>query len=255
MALERALDGELCRLFLNHLGVGLDLAPLWELSRGGSQPSDFDVFEESIASTIGVNSCKLDLLLVLAHENLDAVGPSPLRNGNLQLLHKHFDDFIHSFVNHELGSLVYLGLLEVYHDEIASIGDAGERHHARWVDPHARAHRNSQVRDTVQSEAFHQDLSFEVLAEVDNRILKLTAAARGVTNAASQVSLVANRDLVVAHMLSVTLHAHFKVRVSVELSHHVSVDTTLAVKAIDVLADDTLEDVAILELYQRHVRL
>ena len=107
----------------------------------------------------------------------------------------------------------------------------------------------------MQSEAFHQDLSFEVLAKVDNRILKLTAAARGVTNAASQVSLVANRDLVVAHMLSVTLHAHFKVRVSVELSHHVSVDTTLAVKAIDVLADDTLEDVAILELYQRHVRL
>lgn len=192
VALERALDGELGRVFLDHLGVGLDLISLWELSRSGRQPSDFNAFEEGVASTIRINSRKLDLLLVWAHEDLHTVGPSPLGDGDLQLLHQQFDDFIHSLVNLELGSHVYLGLLEVDHDELASIGDASERHHARRVDPHARTHRNSQVRDAVQCEAFHQNLSLEVLAEVDNRILKLTAAAWGVANAASQVSLVSN---------------------------------------------------------------
>ena len=56
-------------------------------------------------------------------------------------------------------------------------------------------------------------------------------------------------------MLSVTLDAELKVCVPVEFCHDVSVDSTLAVKAINVLADDALEDFAILELNQRHVRL
>ena len=249
------MDGELGRVLLDHLRVGLDLTSLWELSRGWSQPSDFNTFEEGVASTIRVNSRKLDLLLVWAHEDLHTVGPSPLGDGDLELLHQQFDDFIHSLVNRELGSLVYLGLLEVDHDELASIGDAHERHHARRVDPHARTHRNNQVRDGVHCEAFLQNLSLEILTEVDHRILKITTAAWSVTNSASQVSFRFNIGLVVAHVLSVTLNAEFKVCVPVELCHDISVDSTLTVKAINVLADDALEDVAILELNQRHVRL
>ena len=211
MALERVLDGELGRVFLDHLGVGLDLTSLWELSRDRSQPSDFNAFEEGVASTIRVNPCKFDLLLVWAHEDLHTVGPSPLGDGELQLLHQQFDDFIHSLVNLELRSLIYLGLLEVDHDEPASIGDASERHHARRVDPHARTHRNNQVRDAVQCEAFHKNISLETLAEVNNRILKLTTAAWGVANAACQVSFGINIGIEVAHVLSVTLSAEFKV--------------------------------------------
>ena len=184
------MDGELCRVFLNHLGVGLDLTSLWKLSRSGSQTGDFNAFEEGVASAISVNPRKLDLLLVWAQEHFHTVGSSPLGDGDLQLLHQQFDDLVYLLVNDELGSFVYLGLLEIDHDEPASTSDASERHHARWVDPHARAHRNSQVGHTVQSEAFHHDLWLEALTKVDICVLKLAAAARGFTNAASQVRLV-----------------------------------------------------------------
>ena len=113
VALERALDRELSNvLLLNSLRVGLDLASLRELGKTGfAHARDFNILEQGVAGTFGVNSRKLHLLLICAEEDLHAVGPAPLRNGHLQLLHEQPDDFVHSLVNDELRRCVNFGLL------------------------------------------------------------------------------------------------------------------------------------------------
>ena len=96
---------------------------------------------------------------------------------------------------------------------------------------------------------------FQIFSKVDDRVFELTTAAWGITNAASQVRFVANRCLVVTHVLSIALYAEFEVSVSMQLSHQVSSDATFAMKTINVLADDTLEDASILKLDKSHVSL
>ena len=71
----------------------------------------------------------------------------------------------------------------------------------------------------MNQEAFLKNFWLEVLSEVDNSVLELTATAWGIANATSQVVLCTHSSLVIAHVLSVTLYAKFKVLVAVELRH------------------------------------
>ena len=111
-------------LLLNDLSIGLDLVSLRELSSGRAHSRHFNAFEEGVAGAIRIDSRKLHLLLIVAKEDLHVVGPSPVGNGEIQLLHEQLDDFVDSLVNNEVGSIINLGPLEVDHDEPASIGDA-----------------------------------------------------------------------------------------------------------------------------------
>ena len=106
----------------------------------------------------------------------------------------------------------------------------------------------------MNCEAFIKNVWLEVLPEVDDSVLELTATAWGIANATCQVVLCTHSSLVIAHVLSVTLDAKFKVLVAVELRHCEGVNSTLTVKAINVLADDTLENATTLKLNQCHVR-
>ena len=84
VTLKCSLDRELVKiLLLNNLRVRLDLASLWELSGSWAHTSHFDIFEECVAGAVTVNSRKLDLLLVIAEEDLHTVGPSPFGDGDL----------------------------------------------------------------------------------------------------------------------------------------------------------------------------
>ena len=95
-----------------------------ELSSGGAHSRHFNAFEEGVAGAIPIDSRKLHLILIVAKKDLHAIGPSPVGNGDIQLLHEQLDDFVHSLVNNEVGSTINLGPLEVNHDEPAAIGEA-----------------------------------------------------------------------------------------------------------------------------------
>ena len=197
----------------------MDLPTSWELGCGGADSKHFQVLEEGIASTIGIDPRVAYLLLVLTHGHFQTVGPSKFRYRHLKLLHEQLYNFIHFLMDDELSSLVNLSLLEVYHDEFASVSDAGEWHHAGWIDSHARTHCNDQVRLSMQGESFIKNSFYEVLSKVDDSVFELAFAAWSVADAPSFVllSFLSVANAVVAHMLSATLDTEFKVSVAVKV--------------------------------------
>lgn len=107
----------------------------------------------------------------------------------------------------------------------------------------------------MQCKTLIQDAPNEILTKVDDCVLKLALAAWSVANAASLMlfGLLGSANLVVAHVFSPTLDAELEIGVTVEVSQLISMDATLAMETINVLADDSLEDTTILKLYHGHV--
>ena len=95
----------------------------------------------------------------------------------------------------------------------------------------------------------------EILSKVDDCVLQVTIAAYSLALAACLVLL---RLLSSAHHEitwepATAFHAFFKVGIAVDLGYLLRVNTTPEVKAINVLADNTLQESSILKLNESHV--
>ena len=80
------------------------------------------------------------MLLIVAEEDLHAVGPPKVGDGEVQLLHEQFHDLVHPFMDDKRCKPVHLRLLEINHDKLSTILDALEGHVAGWCDTHTGTH-------------------------------------------------------------------------------------------------------------------
>ena len=113
------------------------------------------------------------------------------------------------------------------------------------------------ITDSAIVEAKLLNVLIQLLTKVDDRILERTIAAWGVAVSSSEVVFgsLGVADSVIPHVFASTLGANFKVSVSMKLRHHLRGNSTLAMKAINILTDDVLEVLSLHEFNKRHVGL
>ena len=113
------------------------------------------------------------------------------------------------------------------------------------------------ITDSAIVEAKLLNVLIQLLTKVDDRVLERTITAWGVAVSSSEMVFgsLGITDSVISHMLASTLGANFKVRVSMELRHHLRWNSTLAMKPIDILTDDVLEVLSLHEFDECHVSL
>lgn len=107
----------------------------------------------------------------------------------------------------------------------------------------------------MDSVALMTNILVQILTKVDNCVLQITIASLGLTFAACLVllGLRCSANLEVTREPAAALHALLKVCVAVEFGNFVWVNTTFEMEAINVLADNTLQDSSVLKLDESHV--
>ena len=221
----------------------------------GRDPSDLNLLEKDEGQASVINTAELNLGAVLDEADLEALLHLPDRDLIAKLLHEALHDVVALSVDDQRGKVIERGLLQVANDEAASVLSAGCGHSVGGRDAEAGAHGEAEVCMSAVLLTKLKDSRVEILAEVDDRVLEVTIAARTLALASCSVllGLLSVAYTMVAHVLAATLLANLEVRVAVELRNASCGDTALAVKAIDILADDVFQVLLLHELNERHV--
>ena len=107
----------------------------------------------------------------------------------------------------------------------------------------------------MDSIALMTNILVQVLSKVDDCVLQIAIAALSLTLTACLVLLRprSSAHFVITREPATALHALLKICVAVDFGYLVRVNTTFEMEAIDVLADNTLQDSSVLKLNKGHV--
>ena len=182
----------------------------------GSQLLHLHLPEEVEWLSVLVDTTELDLSALLNERDLDALLHLPLGNLVGELLHEELHDVVALGVDDQGSVVIEWRLLEVANDEASSVLSASFRHSIRRAHPETGTHNEAKVSAGAVGFSQLEDGRVQVLAEVDNRILKMSITTWGLAHASSPVlvSALSIAHSGVSHVLTSALFTNFQVCVS-----------------------------------------
>ena len=128
---------------------------------------------------------------------------------DVELVHDQLHEVINFSVNNQSGHVIIRSLLEVDNDNLSSSSGSLSDHIASWVNSKRRTEAKHDIGARSVIVAILKDLRIEILAKVDDGILKITATSLIIAFSASLVVFRSVSYSEVSHVSSLAFFANF----------------------------------------------